>query len=84
MTQIILEQRTRGCHGFVREIWVVGEGLKEGLELEMGSEGVRWPLGSQLLQSVSDDLGGHRDSCLVSGDQRSLKLMQNGDSTGFA
>ena len=44
VTKIILKQRTRGDHGFIREIWMVREGFKERLELEMRSEGVRWPL----------------------------------------
>ena len=67
MTQIILKQRTRGNHGLVCEIRVMGEGLKEGLELEMRPEGVRWPLRSQLLQFGSDGFGGHRESRAGSG-----------------
>jgi len=49
MTRVVLEQRTRGNHGPVREVGVARERLKEGLELEMGSEGVCWPLCGELL-----------------------------------
>jgi len=74
MTQIILEQGTRGDHGSIREAGVAGERLKEGLELEMGSEGVPWPLCGELLQLVPDSFGGHRET--QGDDQRSFKLMQ--------
>lgn len=84
MTQIILEQRTRGDHGFIREIRVIGEGLKESLELEMRSEGIGWPLCGELLQFVSDDFGGHRGSWAASDISGVSKLMQNGDSSGLA
>lgn len=63
MAQIILEQRPRGGHGFICDAWVAGERFEEGLELEVRSERVRWPLCGQLLQLVSDGFGGHRESC---------------------
>ena len=62
MAQIIPEQRTRGNHGFTREVGVAGEGVKEGLELEVRSEGVCWPLCGEFLQLASDSFGGHRES----------------------
>ena len=83
MAQIVLEQRTRGDHGFIREAGVAGERLKEGLELEVRSERVRWPLCGELLQLVSNTLGGHRESCHAWDDQRSCKPMQNGDPLGL-
>jgi len=63
MTLVVLEQRTRGDHGSIREARVARERLKEGLELEVGSEGVRWPSCGELLQLVSDIFGGHRETC---------------------
>lgn len=86
MTQIILKQGTRGDHGFMREVGVVGEGLKECLELEVRSERVRWPLCGELLQLASDGFGGHWESRHAWEDQRSFKLMQNGawSCPGFA
>lgn len=86
MTQIILKQGTRGDHGFMREVGVVGEGLKECLELEVRSERVRWPLCGELLQFASDGFGGHWESRHAWEDQRSFKLMQNGawSCPGFA
>jgi len=57
---------------------MVGEGLEERPELEMRSEGIRWPLCDELLQLVSDGFGGHRGSCRLCDDQRSFKLLQNG------
>ena len=79
MTQIILEQRTRGSHSFIRDVGVAGERLKEGLELEVRPEGIRWPLCGELVQFVSDSFGGHCESCRGAGDQRSSKLVRNGD-----
>jgi len=58
---------------------MVRKGLKEGLELEMRSEGIRWPLRGEPLQLVSDGFGGHHESYRMWDDQRSFKLMQNGD-----
>ena len=64
MTRFVLKQRARGDHGSLREVRVVREGLEEGFELEMRSEGVRWPLCGKFLQFVSDSFdGGHRESC---------------------
>lgn len=57
---------------------MTGERLKKGLELEMRSEWICWPLCGELLQLVSDSFGGHRESCSLCDDQRSFKLMQNG------
>ena len=58
---------------------MVREGLKEGLELKVRSEGIRWPLRGEFLQLASDGFGSHRESCRVWDDQRSFKSMQNGD-----
>ena len=83
MTRIILKQRARGDHGFIREVWVVGEGLKERLELEMGSESICWPLRSELLQFVSDGFGGHRESCAGSDIGGVSNRCRNGDPSRF-
>ena len=42
---------------------MVREGLKEGLELEVGPEGIRWPLRGEFLQLSPGGFGGHRESC---------------------
>jgi hypothetical protein len=81
MTQIVLEKRTGGEHGFICEVGVVGEGLKESLELEVRSEGIRWPLRGEPLQLGSDGFGGHRASCRCRAIKRSFKSrgMELGD-----